>query len=43
MKVFAKFHERGVISKGINATFLILLPKRSEAKEMSDFRPISFG
>lgn len=40
MKVFAEFFERGVIGKRINATFLVLLPKKSEGKEMSDFRPI---
>lgn len=41
MKVFTEFYERGVISKGVNATFLVLLPKKSEAEEISDFRPIS--
>lgn len=41
MKVFAEFHERGAICKGVNATFLVLLSKKNEAKELLDYQPIS--
>lgn len=41
IKVFTEFYDKGVISKGMNTTFLVLLPKKSEGKEMSDFCPIS--
>lgn len=41
MKVFAEFFEKGIISKGMNATFIVLIPKKEEVKDFSDFRPIS--
>lgn len=41
MKVFAVFFKRRVISKGVNAFFLVFLLKKSVAKEMLDFMPIS--
>lgn len=36
-----EFFESGVVCKGVNATFLVLLPKKSETKELLDYRPIS--
>lgn len=41
MMVFAEFYNSGIICKSMNATFLVFLPKISEAKDLSDFRPIS--
>lgn len=41
MKVFAEFWERGVINKGVNATVLILIPKKEGALELLDYRPIN--
>lgn len=40
MKVFVEFYDGGVISKGMNATFIVLVPKK-EARDFSDFRPIN--
>lgn len=41
MEVFAEFFERGIVCKGVNATFLVLLPKKSTAMDLTDCRPIS--
>lgn len=41
MKVFVEFYENGIIGKGVNSTVLVLLPKKSNAKELSKFLPIS--
>ena len=39
--VFAEFYRSGIINQSTNATFIVLLPKRSQTKKISDFRPIS--
>ena len=41
MRVFAEFHRSGVINQNTNASFIVLLPKKSMTKKISDFRPIS--
>lgn len=41
MIIFAEFYERWIIHKGVNGIFLVLLPKKNKAKELSDFRPIN--
>jgi hypothetical protein len=41
MAVFADFHSQGKFVKSINSTFIALIPKIHEAKEIKDFRPIS--
>lgn len=41
MKVFEEFFETMIKCKSLNATFFVLLPKKKDAKEMSDFHPIS--
>ena len=41
MRVFAEFHRSGIINQNTNASFIILLPKKSLTKKISDFRPIS--
>ena len=33
--------ERGQYEKSLNATFISLIPKKSDAAEVKDFRPIS--
>ncbi|WJZ97308.1 hypothetical protein VitviT2T_015918 [Vitis vinifera] len=41
VRVFAEFHRSGVINQSTNASFIVLLPKKSTTKKISDFRPIS--
>ncbi|KAL6326022.1 hypothetical protein AAG906_038514 [Vitis piasezkii] len=41
VRVFAEFYRSGIINQSTNATFIVLLPKRSQTKKISDFRPIS--
>ena len=41
MRVFAKFHRSGIIYQSTNASFIVLLPKKSLTKKISNFRPIS--
>jgi hypothetical protein len=41
MAVFAEFHSRGKFEKSFNATFVYLIPKKTGAMEVKDFRPIS--
>ena len=40
MGFFREFHERGKFVKSLNATFLVLVPKKGGAKDLKDFRPI---
>ena len=41
MSFFKEFHEHECFAKNLNATFLVLVPKRGEAEELKDFMPIS--
>ena len=41
MKVFSEFHRSGVVNQSTNATFIALVPKKSQTKRMSNFRPIN--
>ena len=41
MGLFREFHERSRFVKSLNATFLILVPKKGGAEDLKDFRPIS--
>ncbi|KAL6328062.1 hypothetical protein AAG906_033333 [Vitis piasezkii] len=41
VRVFAEFHRSGIINQNTNASFIVLLPKKSLSKRISDFRPIS--
>ncbi|RVW46188.1 Transposon TX1 uncharacterized 149 kDa protein [Vitis vinifera] len=41
VRVFAEFHRSGIINQSTNASFIVLLPKKSLTKRISDFRPIS--
>lgn len=40
-KVFESFFERVTINKGVNATFLVHIPKNEEATELFYYRPIN--
>ena len=40
-KAFQNFYEQEVFERSLNATFIILIPKKKGAKELRDFRPIS--
>jgi hypothetical protein len=41
MAVFEEFHEFCTFEKSLNATFLSLIPKKQNASNIRDFRPIS--
>ena len=41
VRVFAEFHRSRIINQNTNATFIVLLPKKSSTKKISDFRSIS--
>ncbi|RVX03908.1 putative ribonuclease H protein [Vitis vinifera] len=41
MGFFKEFHDQGKFVKSINASFLVLIPKKGGAEDLKDFRPIS--
>ena len=41
IEVIRYFHARGTFATSLNATFLTLIPKKTKAVEVKDFRPIS--
>ncbi|RVW86982.1 Transposon TX1 uncharacterized 149 kDa protein [Vitis vinifera] len=41
MSFFREFHEMDRFVKSLNATFLVLVPKKGGAEDLKDFRPIS--
>ena len=41
MGFFREFHKRSKFAKSLNATFLVLVPKKGVVEDMKDFRPIS--
>ena len=41
MKVFQEFYSSGIINQSTNATFIALVPKKSQSHKVSNFRPIS--
>jgi hypothetical protein len=41
MAVFLEFHTFGTFERRLNATFLTLIPKKTNVVEVRDFRPIS--
>ena len=42
MAVFKHFHRYSVFERSLNASFLTLIPKKTNAVNIKDFRPISF-
>ncbi|RVW62360.1 hypothetical protein CK203_062889 [Vitis vinifera] len=41
MNFFRQFHESGSFVRSLNATFLVLIPKKGRVEDLKDFRPIS--
>ncbi|PNX67917.1 cysteine-rich receptor-like protein kinase, partial [Trifolium pratense] len=41
MRFISDFHRNGRLTKGINSTFIALIPKTDSPQRLSDFRPIS--
>jgi len=41
MSMFSEFHTNGKFVTSLNATFIALIPKRSHAQNIKDYRPIS--
>jgi len=41
MRFLVEFHRNGRLSKGINSTFIALIPKVDNPHRLNDFRPIS--
>ena len=41
MSFLREFYEYGKFVKSLNANFLVLIPKKTGAKDLRDFRPIS--
>ena len=41
LSFFKDFFERGKFFRNLNTTFLVLIPKKCGAEDLSDFRPIS--
>jgi hypothetical protein len=41
INVFHDFHARGMFEKSLTATFIALIPQKSGAIDIKDFRPIS--
>ena len=41
MEVLANFHSQAVFEESLNATFIALIPKKVDAVNVRDFRPIS--
>ena len=37
VRVFAEFHSSGIINQSTNASFIVLLPKKSMSKKISDY------
>jgi len=41
MRFVSEFHRNGKLSKGMNTTFIALIPKVDSPQKLNDFRPIS--
>ena len=41
MNFFKDLHEQGKFVRSINATFVVLVPKKGGAEDLKDYRPIS--
>ncbi|GAU10487.1 hypothetical protein TSUD_420760, partial [Trifolium subterraneum] len=41
LNFFSEFHRQGVLSKGLNSTFIALIPKVECPQRVADFRPIA--
>ncbi|MCI34838.1 cysteine-rich receptor-like protein kinase, partial [Trifolium medium] len=41
MRFITEFHHNGKLTKGLNSTFIALIPKVDSPQRLNDFRPIS--
>jgi hypothetical protein len=41
IRFLVEFHENGKLVKGINSTFIVLIPKKDNPTKLNEFRPIS--
>ena len=41
MRFFAEFHHLDLFKRSLNATFIVLIPKKGSIEDLRDFRPIS--
>ncbi|KAJ9695822.1 hypothetical protein PVL29_011012 [Vitis rotundifolia] len=41
MRMFLEFHTNGIINQSTNATFMAIVPKKSQTLKISNYRPIS--
>lgn len=41
MKMMEDFHRNGKLVRGLNPSFIVLIPKKDDASQLNDFRPIS--
>lgn len=41
MRFMGEFHRNGKLSKGVNSTFIALIPKIDSSQKLADYRPIS--
>lgn len=41
MRIMREFHQYGRLVRGLNNSFIVLIPKKVEAEELHDYRPIS--
>jgi hypothetical protein len=41
MRFISEFHRNGRLTKGLNSTFIVLIPKVDSPQRLNDFRPIS--
>ena len=41
MRFISEFHRNGILSRGINTTFIALIPKVDSPQRLNDFRPIA--
>ena len=41
MQVFEELHSQNAVFRSLNATFLVLIPRKEGASDVQDFRPIS--
>lgn len=41
VKMMAEFHCNGKIVKGMNPSFIVLIPKKERCDSLEDYRPIS--
>jgi hypothetical protein len=41
VRLISEFHRKGKLTKGLNSTFIALIPKVESPERLNDFRPIS--